>query len=77
MKEILADHIELWGYLSMIVVLISTAMKDMKKLRLTNIIGCLMFIVYGSFKGATPVVIMNIVVILIHLWHLFKHKLNK
>lgn len=77
MKEILADHIELWGYLSMIVVLISTTMKDMKKLRLTNLVGCFMFIVYGSFKGATPVVIMNIVVILIHLWHLFKDKLFK
>jgi len=77
MKEILVDHIEIWGYISMLVVLLSTAMSGMKTFRITNIIGCLMFIVYGSFKGATPVVIMNICVILIHLWHLFKHKLNK
>jgi Flp pilus assembly protein protease CpaA len=75
MMEILADHIELWGYLSMIVVLASTAMSNMRTFRISNIVGCLMFIVYASFKNATPVIVMNSCIIIIHLWHLFK-KIN-
>jgi hypothetical protein len=64
--------IEIWGYLSMCVVLISTMMKNVKTLRITNIIGCIMFIIYGSILGAYPIVVMNTLVILIHVWRLVK-----
>jgi Flp pilus assembly protein protease CpaA len=66
------NMIEIFGYISMVVVLISTMMKDMKRLRIINSIGCLMFVIYGLYMQTYPIVAMNIVVILIHLWRLYK-----
>lgn len=66
--------LELWGYLSMIVVLISMLMTNIKKLRIINSIACSMFIVYGYFHGAYPVVLMNTIVILINLYKLKQNK---
>ena len=66
--------LESWGYLSMIVVLISMLMTDIKKLRIINSIACSMFIVYGYFHEAYPVVLMNSIVILINLYKLKQNK---
>lgn len=64
--------IEIWGYISMIVVLISVLMKDIKKLRMINTISCIMFVIYGVALGAYPIVIMNSLVIVINIWRLYK-----
>jgi len=64
--------IEIWGYISMIVVLISVMMKDIKKLRMINTISCIMFVIYGVALGAYPIVIMNSLVIFINIWRLYK-----
>lgn len=66
--------IEIWGYLSMIVVLVSMLMTDIKKLRIINSIACSMFIVYGYFHEAYPVVLMNAIVIIINLYKLKQNK---
>ena len=66
------ELLEIWGYLSMVVVLLSMLMKDMKWLRITNSIACAMFIIYGYYHQTYPVVIMNILVILINLIRLRK-----
>lgn len=68
------DILELWGYFSMIVVLISMTLNDMKWLRIVNSIACAMFIVYGYFHQAYPVVVMNFLVIIINLYQLKKSK---
>ena len=62
--------VELWGYISMIVVVISMLMKDIKWLRILNTISCAMFIIYGILINAMPVVVLNSIVILINLWRL-------
>ena len=64
--------IEIWGYISMIVVVVSMMMKNIKTLRITNSIACAMFILYGLAHGTYPVVIMNILVIIINLYQLKK-----
>jgi hypothetical protein len=64
--------IEIWGYISMIVVVASMMMKNIKTLRITNSIACAMFILYGLAHGTYPVVIMNILVIIINLYQLKK-----
>ena len=66
--------IEIFGYISMIVVLISMTMDNIKNLRILNSIACVMFIVYGSFIGATPIMIMNTLVIIINIYGLIKGK---
>lgn len=70
-------NIEVFGYLAMIVCLISVLMKDIKKLRTINIISCAMFVIYGLVISSYPIVIMNFVVIIIHLYNLYKLKNGK
>jgi hypothetical protein len=64
--------IEIYGYISMIVVVISMMMKDMKWLRILNSISCAMFIVYGFFLAAYPIILLNSIVIGINVWRLIK-----
>ena len=66
--------LESWGYLSMIIVLISMLMTDIRKLRIINSVACAMFIVYGYFHEAYPVVLMNTIVIIINLIKLKQNK---
>lgn len=64
--------IEIWGYISMIVVVISMMMKNIKWLRIINSVSCAMFIVYGLLINSYPVVILNSIVILINVYKIFK-----
>ena len=64
--------IEIFGYLSMLVVLYSMTMKDIRSLRYVNSIACAMFVVYGIIIGSYPVTVMNVLIILINLYQNFK-----
>ena len=64
--------IEIWGYISMVVVIISMLQKNVEKLRIINTISCIMFVIYGFLIGAYPVIVLNSIVILINLYKLFK-----
>jgi hypothetical protein len=64
--------VEIFGYLSMSVVLFSMLLKDMITLRIVNSAACAMFIVYGFMIGAYPVIVMNFLVIAINMYRIFK-----
>jgi uncharacterized protein with PQ loop repeat len=66
------NSVEIFGYISMLVVIWSMTMKDMKWLRIVNSISCSMFIVYGFLMMAYPLVVMNSIVILINVYRLIK-----
>ena len=70
--------IEVVGYLASIVVLYSFTMKDVKKLRLVNMVGCLLFVVYGfmmpTFRIGIPVIITNGAILCINVYYLFVAK---
>jgi hypothetical protein len=68
------ESVEIFGYFAMIVVLISMLMTDIKKLRITNSVASLMFLIYGLFLSAYPIVVMNSLVIMINLYKLYKTK---
>ena len=65
-------NIEIWGYISMVFVLVSMLMKNMKLLRIINSISCVMFIIYGIALGAYPIILLNTLVILINVFRLIK-----
>jgi hypothetical protein len=66
--------IDIIGYIGILVVLIAFMMTDMTKLRIINIIACLIYVVYGCLIHSTPTIILNILVILLNLYFLFKNK---
>jgi len=67
--------IEVVGYLASIVVLCSFTMKDVKKLRRVNIVGCLLFVAYGfmmpSIRIGLPIIITNMAIMGINTYYSF------
>lgn len=64
--------LEIYGYICSVVVAISFLTKNMTTLRIMNCIGCVMFGIYGYFKDAPPIIIINAFVTIIHLYYLLK-----
>lgn len=62
------------GYAASALVLISFLMKDLRKLRLVNSAGCVLFILYGVLLGSIPVIITNVAIVLINLFYLIRPK---
>ena len=65
---------EVIGLCASIFVLISFIPKDIKVIRCINIVGCIIWIIYGVITGALSVWIMNLLVMIVHLIHLLKNK---
>jgi len=63
------------GYLASLGILISFLMKDIRKLRLVNTAGCLLFAGYGFLLDISwPIVITNVSIVIINLFYLLKPK---
>lgn len=62
------------GYTASAIVLLSFVMKDMIKLRITNIVGCAFFVVYGLMlpENGMPIVITNVAIVAVNLFYLLK-----
>lgn len=60
------------GYIAMATILLSFMMKDINKLRVINIVGCLFFVAYGFLlKTSWPIIITNVSIVFINLYYLF------
>ncbi len=66
------DPTELFGYLAMTFLVVSFIPTQVRKVRMINLVACLLFIVYGILLGFKwPLIISNAVVCIIQLYHLF------
>lgn len=63
---------EILGTLASVLVLISFLMKGEKKIRTINIVGAIMFVIYGILIKSFSVSFLNGVLILIHIYYLKK-----
>lgn len=63
--------VEWIGYAASAGIVISLLMTSIKKLRIINTIGCILFVIYGVFVKAYPVVISNSLIVLINIYNLF------
>lgn len=55
-------------------VLLSFLMKQVKAIRLINIIGATLFVIYGLLIGSVSVWLMNGILISVHIYYLSKIK---
>ena len=62
------------GYIASVGVLLSFLMRDIKKLRIVNSIGCIFFIVYGILLESIPIIGTNIAIVGINFYYLFFKK---
>lgn len=66
---------EIIGVIASVIVLISFVMNGEKKIRIINIIGAILFIVYGILINAFSVWFLNGALLFVHVYKLIK--LNK
>jgi len=60
------------GYIASLVVLISLLMSSVKKLRLINLVGSLLFATYGFLIASYPTGLMNLGIVFINIYYLIK-----
>ena len=65
---------ELVGILGTLFVLLSFLMKDLKMVRIINIIGAVLFVVYGILINALSTWLLNAILVIIHLVYLTRNK---
>lgn len=74
MNPVLLDWI---GYIASLIVLISLLMSSLKKLRWINLVGALLFGVYGFMIGSIPTGLMNVGIVIIDVFYLARMYLSK
>jgi hypothetical protein len=60
--------IEVIGWIAMCITISSFFFAEMKTLRIINLIGCLIWMIYGTAIVSTPIVITNAAIALSHLY---------
>lgn len=68
------DLVEALGILAAVTIAVSAAQKNVLKLRIINIVGCVLFITYGYFIGSLSVVLLNTVSMILHIYYLVRYK---
>jgi hypothetical protein len=62
--------LEIIGYVASVLVALSLMMRSLLRLRLINLIGAILFTIYGLLIGAMPVAMVNGFIVLINLYYL-------
>ena len=65
---------EVIGYAGMVLTILAFTLKDVIKLRIISLIACLLWIIYGSHLKDLPIIIVNVSVVIIHVYYLLKIK---
>jgi uncharacterized protein with PQ loop repeat len=61
------------GYSASAFLILSFMFKDITKLRITNTIGCLLFVAYGVLLDMNwPIIIPNVFICAVNVYHLLK-----
>jgi hypothetical protein len=67
------NYVDLLGYVASATIVLSFVLKNVKKIRIINSIGCAFFVAYGIFLPSIPVIVANGAIILINIYHLYQH----
>ena len=66
------DNIELIGYIATVFILASFVISNLKTLRVVNMIGGGLWMVYGFVMGSSSIFIGNLLMVLIHIVKLYQ-----
>jgi Flp pilus assembly protein protease CpaA len=66
--------IETLGWISTAVVVGSFAIQDVKKMRIANCFGSILWIAYGFLKQDNPIIFVNISIVLMHSYWFIKNR---
>ena len=61
------------GYAASFFIVISFLVKDLKKIRIINLVGCICFVIYGVYMGMLwPIIIPNAILSFVQIYYLLK-----
>ena len=63
--------IEWLGFIASFIVLLSLLMRSIKWLRWINLVGALLFGIYGVFIESYPTIFMNFGIVIINVYYLY------
>lgn len=63
--------IEWVGYLASVCIAVSMFMKNIIKLRFINLIGCILFAIYGFIIKAYPVAVVNTIIAFTNIYYIY------
>ena len=66
--------LEVFGYIGTVLILLSMMMTSVVKLRIVNMIGSLISIIYAALNNTWPVVFLNTGLIIINAFQLIRMK---
>ena len=66
--------LEIFGYIGSALVVISMMMSSITKLRIVNISGSVISTTYSIIVGAWPIVAMNVSIMIINFYHIFREE---
>ena len=70
-------NIEILGWVATLVIIVSFLVNDIKTLRTFSLIGACMWVIYGFAIQSSSIVFLNLVIVGIQVYKLYKIKLKK
>ena len=70
-------YLELFGYLGTALVIVSMLMTDINKLRIINISGGVISLIYAICVNTMPVVVLNATLVTINIIQLIRFEINR
>ncbi len=70
-------YLEVLGYLGTALIILSMAMRSVSRLRLFNLCGSAVSLLYAVLTATWPVAVLNICLILINLYHLLRERTHR
>lgn len=69
------DSVEIVGYFAMTFLVLSFIPKQVRRIRIINFIGCVLFVAYGVLLGwKWPLIVSNGLIAVIQVYHLINFK---
>ena len=70
-------NIEILGWVATLVIIVSFLVNDIKTLRTFSLIGAILWVIYGFVIQSSSIIFLNLVIIGIQIYKLYKIKLKK
>lgn len=70
-------NIEILGWVATLIIIVSFLVNDIKTLRTFSLIGAILWIIYGFVIQSSSIVFLNLVIVGIQIYKLYKIKLKK
>lgn len=70
-------NIEILGWVATLIIIVSFLVNDIKTLRTFSLIGAILWVIYGFVIQSSSIVFLNLVIVGIQIYKLYKIKLKK